>query len=265
METCQIRAKLAIRKNFKRFIRSDSKAVVKRRFALAGDAFIELTKTEGKGVELTAKGPSLQAEADQELVQIAQDFLEKLKENTLPTLTKIPTMVTEYTRLAEDFNDPKGDFRLLLADVRKLTGGIDRGEGLLGRIMRDKEMAGKMGAILNKLESFVGKLDRMADGMKPNVEGLSPKMKKLEDILVAMQEILKTFKGTSIDLASISATVKQEMKDLPGLLLKVHGMLGQVERLIIALQRHWLIRSYVPPAEKGGKIPLKRIKVKGGE
>ena len=80
--------------------------------------------------------------------------------------------------------------------------------------------------------------------------------------------------STNLELASthlpaISTALDREAKDLPGLVLQTQTSMRELERLLAALQRHWLLRKYVnptnppplrpvlwgePPAQKPAKV-----------
>jgi hypothetical protein len=49
----------------------------------------------------------------------------------------------------------------------------------------------------------------------------------------------------STNLPAISEAIGQEAKELPGLVLQTQTSMRELERLIEATQRHWLLRKYV--------------------
>ena len=49
----------------------------------------------------------------------------------------------------------------------------------------------------------------------------------------------------STNLPAISDAIGKEGKDLPGLVLQTQSSMRELERLIAAMQRHWLLRKYV--------------------
>ena len=70
-----------------------------------------------------------------------------------------------------------------------------------------------------------------------------------------MYELQATFKNlqtasgnlqlASTNLPGISEALSKETKDLPGLVLQTQTSMRELERLIEAMQRHWLLRKYV--------------------
>jgi len=47
------------------------------------------------------------------------------------------------------------------------------------------------------------------------------------------------------NLPAISGAIRQEAEDLPGLVIQTQASKRELERLIEAMQRHWLLRKYV--------------------
>jgi hypothetical protein len=66
-------------------------------------------------------------------------------------------------------------------------------------------------------------------------------------------------------LPEITEAVANETKDLPGLVLQTQTSMRELERLVDAMQRHWLLRKYVnqtnpPPLRPIFEIPASEIK-----
>ena len=56
---------------------------------------------------------------------------------------------------------------------------------------------------------------------------------------------MATFSLPGTNLPGISDAIGKEAKDLPGLVLQTQASVRELERLIGAMQRHWLLRKYV--------------------
>ena len=50
-------------------------------------------------------------------------------------------------------------------------------------------------------------------------------------------------------MPEIANALAKEMKDLPGLVHQTQISMVELERLIEALQRHWIVRKYVDPSD----------------
>jgi hypothetical protein len=60
-----------------------------------------------------------------------------------------------------------------------------------------------------------------------------------------LQVTLNNLQQASTNLPEISDAVGKEAKDLPGLVLQTQVSMREIERLVEAMQRTWLLRKYV--------------------
>lgn len=208
---------ITVKGDFIRFVREDSTAVAKKKFGIAGDAYVELS--QGRGAPRDEDAP-MQIVKDTELLEIAQDILEQVQKATVPA-------IEEYTKLAADLRDAEGPLMKLLANLEGITDGLERGEGSVGQLLRDPTAAREVEAILAKVN----------------------------EALAEVQKILADVKASTTKLPPVTARIERETEDLPGLMLQTQETLREAERLIAGIQQHWIIRKYVPPPPATELIP----------
>ena len=215
-------AEIAIRGEFNRFVRSDSLALVKKRYAVAGEAFI--TITEGKGEPL-APGSSLAVTKDTELTEMLEELLEQVRTTTVPAIAQIRLTAEEFGKLATDLRNPQGPLQGLLTNLQSISAGLERGEGAAGALLRDPQTADDLKGILDKINAALDDLKR-----------------------------------TTAQLPPMAAKIGGEVNDLPGIVLQTQETIRESEQLIEAIQRHWLIRGYVPQPEPPALIPATEVR-----
>lgn len=208
---------MTVKGDFIRFVRADSRALVKKKFGVAGDAFVEITK--GQGAELGDE-PALVAVKDTELTEIAQDILKQIQDATLPA-------IQEYTQLAADLRSADGPLMKLLAHLEQITGALERGEGSAGQLLRDPAAAQEIQRILAQVNAA----------------------------LAEVQKILADVKATTAQIPPMAAKVGREVDDLPGTVVQTQETIREAERLIEGIQQHWIIRKYVPQPQVPAMIP----------
>jgi phospholipid/cholesterol/gamma-HCH transport system substrate-binding protein len=219
---------VTVKGDFIRFVRTDSKAIVKKRFGVAGEAFIEIT--EGKADPLSPEF-NLMASKDTELTEMLEELLNQIRETTVPAITNIQHTVVEYGQLAADLRSPTGPLMSLFANLEKITAGLEKGEGSAGKILRDPQMANDLKGILDKVNESLDEVKR----------------------------IVADVQRTTAQLPPMAQKVGSEMDDLPGLVLQTQETIRESERLIEGIQRHWLIRNYVPQPAATGLIPAMEV------
>ncbi len=206
--------RLAIKGDFIRFVRADSKAIAKKKFVVAGDSFIEITKGEGRKLP---EGAVLECVKDTEITEMVQDVVRQIREATIPAIDQARLAMEEYTGLAADFRDPDGNVQRLVGDLKEIVEGIKDGEGAAGKVLRDPEIA---------------------EEVKRMVEDISAAVSRFPVIM---------------------ETVSEEVRDASGLVLQSREMLRESQRLIEAIQEHWLIRPYVKRGIPSTRIPAAAV------
>lgn len=192
--------KVMIKGDFVRFVRADSKVKVKKKFVVAGDSYIEISK--GTGAKLP-EGATLPAVKDTEITELVEDAVAEIREKTIPAIDQ-----------AKD----------LLAKVTSIVSGLEEGKGPAGKFLRDDEMA-----------------------------------EDVKEIVAKANESLASVRDTLAKLPPMAETLSGEVRDMPGLVVQTRDMLRETQRLIEAIQRHWLIRGYVDQAPASETIPPEAI------
>lgn len=208
---------LRIRGTFIRFVRADSRAIAKKKFGVAGDAYLEITK--GSGAPL-AEGAIMKVEKDTEITEMVQQVIERVEEVALPAIEQVRKALEEYTNLASDLRNPEGNLQELLAHLAKIAEELEKGEGTAGQLLRDPSLANELREITEKINA------------------------SLAEVNVILQ-----------DVRASSSILKEEMDDVPGVVLQTRDTMRETEKLLEAIQKHWMIRKYVDQAEPSTLIP----------
>lgn len=205
---------IRIRGDFIRFVRTDSRAIAKKKFGLAGDAYLEITK--GNGVPLP-ENAILKVEKDTEITELIQEVVRRIEEVVIPTVEQVKKAIAQYTQLAEEYtvlaktlSSPEGHLQQLLQRLTQLAEGLEKGEGTVGQLLRDPALADELRAITGKINQSLAEIQRILNDVKQS-----------------------------------TAVAKDEMNDATGVVLQTRETLRETEKLIEGLQRHWLLRRYV--------------------
>jgi phospholipid/cholesterol/gamma-HCH transport system substrate-binding protein len=217
---------LVIRGEFTRFIRQDTQALLKKKFGVAGDAFVELTKGNGPVIE-DGVLPSA-AKKDTEILEMAQELVERVREALVPLLEQIRKAAEEYTGLAADMRKPDGHLQQILAHVEALAADLQKGEGTAGRLLKDP--------------STVENVNKTIESVNLTVLSVNERLRQLEAILT---------------------DIKKTTGALPEALTQTQDTLRETETLVEGIQKHWLLRKYVDQAAPSERIPLEDMRIPG--
>jgi len=242
-ERGNLRVRVRVRRDFAQFVCDDSQALIKKVFGVAGDSYVEISR--GTGTPLPEKGAVIPCQSSEELPNMMDRVFEEVRQKVLPVVGKLSAALDEWIRLGTDLNTSQVELHEALARLNKIAAGLEKGEGTAGRILKDptlidrsERLLGESGKTLAELQVLVG---------------------QLRDGIAVLPEIAENLRQGTARLPAISAAVEGETRDLPGLVFQVQQTASELERLTEAMQRHWLLRSYVEPVTGGGRIPSEQI------
>ena len=212
-ETGRMTARANIRHDFFRFVRADSSAVVKRKFGVAGDSFFEISR--GAGRPLPEKNAAIICK--EQFQSALEAAVEEVRGEAMLALKKVNGGLDTWTALGTNLLATQERLDQLVGRVDDMAADIQAGRGTVGKLLTDPAAA-------DELKTLLVKANRSAD---------------------ALQVTLNNLQQASTNLPAISDAMGREAKDLPGLVLQTQTSMRELERLIEAMQRHWLLRKYV--------------------
>ena len=219
-EQGRMEARVSVRRDFFRFVRVDSSAVVKRKFGVAGDSFFEITRGEGR--PLPERNASIVC--NEQFQSALETAVEEVRREALLVLTKVRTGLDTWIKLGADLGETRQHLDQLTVRLQNMAAGVEAGNGTAGRLITDSDLADEAQTLLARANETMGELQGV-------VTNLNIAVKNVRD-------------GTE-RLPEITGAVADEAKDLPGLVQQTQTSMRELERLIEAMQRHWLLRKYV--------------------
>ncbi|MDP6490210.1 MAG: hypothetical protein QGH42_04370 [Kiritimatiellia bacterium] len=126
-----MQGELVLQNRYLPFIRVDSVARVKRKFGLAGDAYVEIQAGKGDAIVDGAVIPGVK---DEEIMDTARKMLENLETDVLPMIE---------------------DSREILSHINTITAAIAEGEGVAGAALHDKEITDDVKQMLDGVNALI--------------------------------------------------------------------------------------------------------------
>src|ERR1051326_8486317 len=237
--TGRMQARTSIRHDFFRFVRADSSAVVKKKFGVAGDSFFEITR--GEGEPLPKKNASIVC--NEQIQSALESAIEEIRRETVLVLKKTSGGLDTWTELGADLRKTRERLESLIA-------GVEQGQGSVGKLLTETALA---------------------DEAQAGLARANQTMRELQGVVTNLNVAAKNVQAGSERLPEITAAVANEARDLPGLVRQTQTSMRELERLIEAMQRHWLLRKYVndtnpppswplPPGAEPGRKPNKALR-----
>jgi phospholipid/cholesterol/gamma-HCH transport system substrate-binding protein len=248
------------------FLRRDSQVVVRKRFGVAGDSYLEITR--GHGQPLTKEHAVLQAHIDRAAQVSAGDLLAELRDRALPVIDDAAKTIHALAALTDGLRDPSGNLQQTLTHLNTVSGRIARGEGAVGRLLAEDALIkdletlvaglnktlGSMGPILDELHVTVGNVATMSAAISAQSRSLPEISERVGSVLDSVDDVMKDLKHTTPQLPRITRSMADTTENLPMLLLQTQQTVSELELLIRQLRASWLVGGGGEPAE-----PAKRL------
>jgi phospholipid/cholesterol/gamma-HCH transport system substrate-binding protein len=242
----KIHANVRIDSEMAVFVRSDSKAFIRKTFGIAGDAYLEITR--GKGAPLDWEFAVLTVESDRKTSDTLAELIEELRAKVLPVVDDAHKAILLLMAVATDLQDDEKGVQQLLANLNSIADKIDRGEGSLGRLLAEDKL-------VRDLESIVARLGPLFDDLDKTIQNISefstefdtetgdiPKItNSLKNTMASLDLVMKDLSQTTPRLPKIVENVGDTADTVPVLVLQLQQVMVELERLIQQLQSHWLL------------------------
>ena len=220
--TGRMEAEADIRRDFFRFVRADSSAVVKMKFGVAGDSFFEITRGQGK--PLPEKNASIVCK--EQYQSALEAAVEEVRGQTLAVLKKTSAGMDTWTVLGTNLITTQARLEQLIGRLNDIVAGVEQGKGTAGKLVTDPALADEAQNLLARANEVMG---------------------ELQNVTTNLNIAVKNIQNGTTRLPEITGAVADEAKDLPGLVRQTQVSMREIERLVEAMQRTWLLRKYVNP------------------
>jgi phospholipid/cholesterol/gamma-HCH transport system substrate-binding protein len=249
----QMYADVQIQSNMKGFVRADSTAVIRKRFGVAGDSFLEISR--GFKEPLDWEYAVITATADRAHMESLGEILGEVRTKIFPIISDTQLVIQALLDVVGSMQDPQGDLNQLLANFNTISSKISRGEGLVGRLLYEDKLVDQVAQIVVQLNRNMQRLDPLFEDLETtigNVSQISTRIneqtgdlpeiiRSLKAVLASVQVVMKDLSRTTSQLPQIAEKVGQATDSVPVLLLQTQQVMAELELLIEQLQSHWLL------------------------
>jgi phospholipid/cholesterol/gamma-HCH transport system substrate-binding protein len=218
--TGRMEAETNIRRDFFLFVRADSSAVVKKKFGVAGDAFFEITR--GQGRQLSEYNASIVC--NEQFQNVVESAVEEVRREALEIIKKANHTLDVWTALGGSLNVAGQRIESFAARGENLAQALEEGRGTLGQLIASPALSNDVRTLFTDANATVTQLLAMSTNLN----------RAAQDIQTGAAR-----------LPQISEAVANEASDLPGLVNQTQTSMRELQRLTDALQRHWLVRKYI--------------------
>ncbi|MEI8140734.1 MAG: hypothetical protein WCI03_12820 [bacterium] len=218
---------LILQGKFSKFVRVDSIAKVRKKFEVAGDAFVDIT-LGSRAQPLMKSGQYIKCEQDVELIEAAKKMVDDFRRAAVPMLD---------------------EFSMILSNVSSVTRQIEQKEGTAGKLIGDPEWAKQVDGIVRDFRLTAAQLPLMAaklDGVMTNVQAMVLSLKESAN---EFPKITGNAAGVVQDVHDLTGGLTGQVANVQAVLLQAESMLRETQVLVEGVQKHWLVRKYIKETE----------------
>jgi phospholipid/cholesterol/gamma-HCH transport system substrate-binding protein len=242
----QMHAEVQIQSDMKAFVRRDSTAVIRKKYGVAGDSFLYISR--GSGEPLDWKYAVITAVADRAPT-------ESMGAIVFPILEDTGQAIRGFQAIVKELQDPEGDMQQLFANLNIISAKISRGEGTLGRLLSEdalikevealisllNENMARLDPLFNELETTVANVSKISANINKPTKDLPEVTLKLKEVLGSVKTVMDDLSKTTPQLPRIAENMRDATDSIPVLMLETQQVMAELEQLLKQLQSSWLL------------------------
>jgi phospholipid/cholesterol/gamma-HCH transport system substrate-binding protein len=237
----RIRAELRIEEQAKVFIREDSEAVIRRRFGVAGPAYLDISR--GEGPPLNWERAVIEADSERAAAETIGVLMEEIQRRIKPVFDDLERGMRGFAAVAER---------------------LGRGEGSVGRLMVDdtlareaEEAARRMSTMLEPMQDAMRDVQRLTATLAGEQNGrgaasagsVPALLARADRTMASLERVSRDLSRATPALPRAARNVGEGTDALPAVVMQAQETARQLELLLTQLRGHWLVRGGTTPPD----------------
>jgi len=227
----QMYAMLEIDEQATAFIRRDSKAVIRRRFGVAGAAFVDISR--GTGEEMDWTYAVIEAVTERAPTDSVSALIDEARQKIFPILDNANRVTQSLAEIAERINRGEGNVGRLLVDDSM----VREAEATVGSA---RDAVAALNALMAELQKSAGNLNALTQQVS-GPDGVPAVLAQTDESLATLKKILDDVAVATQRMPAISKNVEGGTANLPALLTQLQVTIQKLDQLVAQLQRSWLL------------------------
>lgn len=228
-DVARVKVELSINTKYMQWIRTDSKARLFKE-GFIGDSVIEITPGSAKARQVTENG-IIEFERAKGLGEIAEELKEEIK----PVLSDVKEII-HY------INDPQGDVKQTLKNLRKISEGLPETQQHLNALLKDADKG---------VNTTTKKIDSILDSTKQTMNTVDSLIKKVDkDIPDILEKTNKSLDNIQKTTEEIKKATEQTAPKIPSTLKKGEEAAEGAKEITDSVKKIWPIRLFIKEPEE---------------
>ncbi|QHI95609.1 MCE family protein [Aristophania vespae] len=218
-----------IEPQFKRFIRKDSVATIRRRFIVAGASYIELTRGHKENLDwgYAVVHANVEANPADQIAKIVSDIRERL----VPAMNNVEDITAQVDGLIKD---------------------LRAGKGSAGAFITERQVYDRANLVL-------GSLNKAIDNIQPLEKKLHVALNEANGTMKNVHKMSGDLKSSTPDVKKILHNASLTSEDLPDLIIEAEASATSLRKLMEQLRGLWLLGGG-DGAKVSHRLPAKEVR-----
>ena len=242
----QMYAEAAIDEQAIPFIRRDSVAVIRKRFGIAGAAYLDIGR--GRGQALDWGYAVIPATTERDPTESVGTLIDQLRGKVFPILDDVGRTTHGLAELVDNMQQGKGDIGRLLVDDTM----VKEAEAVVASVQKS---VGSIQSIVVQLEDAAHEIAQLTKNVKLPQNGIAGLLKRIDAILVSLQGTMQQLSQAAQHLPQIARNVEGSSASLPSLLTQTQQAVHDLDQLVIQLRGSWLLGGGGPRVTIPTRLP----------
>ncbi|MBI4684185.1 MAG: MCE family protein [Nitrospirae bacterium] len=219
-ENARVRVGLLINKKYQKWIRKDSRAMLARE-GLIGESVVDIT-AGAPDTAVLKENSEIQYEKTKGLENIAEE---------------IKPVIAEVRNIIRYINDPEGDIRQALSNLRTLSSGLHTTKENLDRLLNNTDT--NISNVSSKTIQSIQNVDALVENVNKTISDMDRK------IMPVMDKLDRTMDNAEKATAGLKDAVEKTAPKIPVLLNKGEDIFDDAGDVITSLKQTWPIRIFI--------------------
>jgi phospholipid/cholesterol/gamma-HCH transport system substrate-binding protein len=228
----QMYAEAEIDDQARAFIRRDRQGTIRRRYGVAGAAFVDVSR--GKGAELDWDYAVIKAVTERDPTESIGALIDQARQKIFPILEDAGRSTKALASVMEHMQKGEGDVGRLLTDetmVRDVEAIVAKANGIVSDV----------GQLVSQLQLAASNVKDLSQGINARDGGVPGLLRRADATLATLQQSTRDLALATQRAPQIVHSVELGARDLPGLLTQTQQTAHQLEELAIQLRGLWLL------------------------
>ena len=213
------------------FIRRDSKAVIRRRFGVAGAAFVDISRGTGEEIDWTYA--VIEATTERAPTDSVSALIDEVRQKVFPILDNAGRATQSLAEIVERINRGEGNVGRLLVDQSLM-------QQTEATVTSARDAMTALNVLMAELQKSAGNLDAFTQKVN-GPDGVPAVLAQADAALTSLRKILDDVSVASQRMPTIAKNVEGGTANLPALLTQLQVSIQKLDQLVAQLQKSWLL------------------------